>query len=95
MVSCSGQHHDLKQMPESPEALRGEDRGPRLPFHALVAPRPPGTPCWGSPEVSVVTRMERVPATDWRSPEVFRDSLGETESMRDTTDGDGDRISAT
>lgn len=42
MASCSGQHHGLKQMPESPEALRGETRGPWLPFHVLQHFYPPG-----------------------------------------------------
>lgn len=53
VVSCSGQHHGLKQIPESPEVLRRETRDPWLPFHA--APLPSRGPCWESSGVSVAT----------------------------------------
>lgn len=55
----------------------------------------PRDPCCESPGVSVTTRMERAPPTDWRILKVFRDSSGEAEGMRDTIDGAGHRISAT
>lgn len=90
-----GLDHGLKRKPESPEALQGED------WRAMASLPFPGSarlsrdPCWENPGINGATSMERAPPTDRRIPKVFRDSLGEVEGMRDTTDRDDHRIPAT
>lgn len=93
-----GRHCGLKQKPKSPEAHRGEDwraMGPLLfPGNVPSVPLLSRDPCRESLGNNVATRMARAPLTNWRIPKVFRDSLGEAEGMRDTTDGAGHRIPA-
>lgn len=66
-----------------------------LPFHSLAVPNSPGILAGKNPGINGATSMERAPPRDRRIPKVFRDSLGEVEGMRDTTDRDDHRIPAT
>lgn len=83
-----GWHHSLKQKPENPEPLRGEDWRAMAPLPFPDSALLSWNSCW---ESSQCDHQDE----ETHRLEVFRGNPGEAEDMRDTTDRAGHRIPAT